>query len=605
MAEFGVQATQLSAPQGAGAQVVQGVEEKAVSTSMASTLASVGDVISSGIRAVIKQNAKDAEATAVGQYSQEIAAVNEGLRTGALKAGEAAARSQAIFGKYATAFPAYQESLSKAAAGFKGYTEIGTAVKQVETEAEVRKSAILSAQNSGYVFFEGMDKKAEDAAIAAHQTSLRVNGEYDRYLKQQAEKRAQGTYDRGVAEQEGKAIGVRLINDIAGTQLGAVREFSVSLGQSVRNGKTTPDEAKALIASRFSQINLALQSAAGVNPELAAPYRTIFGDIQKMAEQLADPKTQADQLQAQMDALVTRQKIIALQDPTAARAVATSQLFGNNSQVLLSNSPVVAATITKMLGTDPAAPLNNTPVVGNTEVEKPTYDFLRKSMNSLNSGQYPDGEKAKQEIDTAVRHVLKQTSQMLGTGASAKNLEQAASFFASPEYGKWASTNKMSVEEQTAAYKTFQMVYEPAVVKGIEQRLNAAFVTNTGLVPGRAATGATVQPQLGKLDKENFTVNFSGSGVTFGMKKAPADGLEARAANQTLQGLKGTEAAVNQLIRMGAHMEGTTDYAKYWESNKHILLPQLFSAYKGLEICQVVNGMTYKGGDPKKQESWE
>lgn len=605
MAEFGVQATQLSAPQGAGAQVIQGVEEKAVSTSMASTLASVGDVITSGIRDAIKKNAKDAETTAVQGYSNEIAAINEGLRTGTIRPNEASARSQAIFSKYATAYPAYQESLTKAASAFKGNTEIGTAVKQVETAAEVRKSAIIGAQNAGYTFFEGMSKEAEDANIRAHQSSTRVANEYDQYLKRQAEKRAQGTYDQGVAAQEGKALSVRLINEIAGGQLDSVREFGVSLGTQVRSGKMTQDEAKALVIQRFSQINLALQSAAGVNPELASPYRTIFGDIQKLAEQLTDPKVQAEQLTAQMDVLLNRQKLMALQDPSAARAVATTQLFGNNAQVLLGNSPVVAATITKMLSTDPDSPINTTPVVGNPEVEKPTYDFVKKSINSLTAGQYSDNEAAKQEVGKTVKHILKQTSQMLGTGVSAKSLEQAASFFASPEYGKWASENTMSVEEQIPAYKTFQMIYEPTVIKGVDQRVNAIFTTGTGLVPARAASGAKLSPQTGKLDKENFTINFSGAGVTFGMKQSPTDQLEARAANQSLQSLKGAEAAVNQLIRIGAHMSGTTNYAKYWEENKHILMPSFYSKYQGLEIGQTVNGMKYKGGDPKKPESWE
>ncbi|MNL80767.1 hypothetical protein D3C87_2076960 [compost metagenome] len=52
-------------------------------------------------------------------------------------------------------------------------------------------------------------------------------------------------------------------------------------------------------------------------------------------------------------------------------------------------------------------------------------------------------------------------------------------------------------------------------------------------------------------------------------------------------------------------MEGSTDYAKYWENNKHIWLPEMFSKYKGLEIGDVKNGMRYLGGDANQQSSWE
>jgi hypothetical protein len=605
MAEFGVQATQLSAPQGAGAQVIAPAEEKVVNTSMIGTIASVGDLITSGIKDAIKANAKASEGAIISSYSQEIGAINAALASGTMRASEAAARSQAVFSKYATAYPQYQDGLSKSAQAFKGFSEIGSAVDAVKTEQDIRKSAILAAQGAGYVFYDGMSREAEDATIRAYQTSVRVRQEFSDFTQSQSEKRAQGTYDQGVASQESKALSVRLLNDIAGGQMDSVREFGVSLGQSVRSGSKTPDEAKALIASRFSQINLALQSAAGINPELAGPYRSIFTDLQRLSEQLADPKVQLEQLTTQIDALVNKQKLLAVQDPTAARAVATSQLFGQNAQVLLSNSPVVASTITKMLSTDPMTPVVTNPVVGNPEVEKPTYDFLKKSMSDAAAGRFPDSAAAADEINNSVRHVLKQTSQLLGSGADAKTLQEAAAFFASPEYGKWASENNLSLEEQQAAYKTFQLVYEPTVIKGIEQRINQAFMVGTGLTAARAATGAKVEADMRPQNKDNFVITFNGSGVTFNMKSTPTDPLEARAAQQTMQTLKGAEAAMNQLIRIGAHMEGKTDYSAFWEANKHILAPTFFSKYQGLEIGQVVEGYRYIGGDAKDSNSWE
>ena len=97
--------------------------------------------------------------------------------------------------------------------------------------------------------------------------------------------------------------------------------------------------------------------------------------------------------------------MIALQDPTAARAVAASELFGQNAQVLLSNSPVVAQTITRMLSTSPDSPITNAQVVGNPEAEKGVFKFLTQSLNSINEGRYNDNDKAKKEAETLV-HIV-------------------------------------------------------------------------------------------------------------------------------------------------------------------------------------------------------
>ena len=47
---------------------------------------------------------------------------------------------------------------------------------------------------------------------------------------------------------------------------------------------------------------------------------------------------------------------------------------------------------------------------------------------------------------------------------------------------------------------------------------------------------------------------------------------------RTLGELKGAQILINQALRAGAHLDGTTDYKKYWEENKHEMFPALFQA---------------------------
>ena len=69
--------------------------------------------------------------------------------------------------------------------------------------------------------------------------------------------------------------------------------------------------------------------------------------------------------------------------------------------------------------------------------------------------------------------------------------------------------------------------------------------------------------------------------------------------------IKEAEGALNQVIRIGAHMEGTTDYAKYWENNKHLIMPSIYPDPAKLKPGQVVDGYKYLGGPSGVQSNWQ
>jgi len=95
-----------------------------------------------------------------------------------------------------------------------------------------------------------------------------------------------------------------------------------------------------------------------------------------------------------------------------------------------------------------------------------------------------------------------------------------------------------------------------------------------------------------------------GSGIVFDVKDVPNDPVSQRNARAAIDALNTSQKAINEVIRLGAHTQGSTDYAKQWEDNKHVYFPTMFSPYKNLEIGQVVDGMRYNGGDAKADTSW-
>lgn len=603
MAEFGAQATQLSAPQGAGSSPIAPVQEQVVNTSTLPMLASVGDVIGRGISAFVKSETKDVESKVISDFVQRQNAID---LDETMSPSEKAVRSRALFNQALATYPGQQQALTRTRTALASGGLLSETEEAVKSELQLRQAAKTAAQADGIEFYQGMSKAAEDSLLKAHASGVRMRKQFEELTKRNAEARAQGSYDRDVVAAQTKEQSLALITDLAGANLDSSRSVALDLKSQVATGKKSLDQARIDLASHFARINMALTAAGGTNPEMASSYARTFGDLQKLGESILDPKNDADNLQGQMDQLVRSQGLAALQrDPMAQKTIAASELFKNSPlalQTAIQGSPAATKAISDMLRADPAANEPITPTVGNKGIEKDVFKTLKESVSSINAN--PANTKANEETSRIINHSLKQVGDMVGRG-DAKTLQESVKFFASAEYGKWVSNNTVDPQIQTNAARTFKTVYEQAVVKGIQQELDSVFITNTGLQPGRAATGAKLSSQTAPFDRSNLVINFTGSGITFDMKNVPTDPAEARAAAATLERLRTTQTAANELIRLGAHIEGNVNYAKQWEDNKHIYFPTMYSPYKNLEIGQVVDGMKYMGGDASKQSSWK
>jgi hypothetical protein len=603
MAEFGTQATQLSAPQGAGSAPLAPVQTQAVNTSSMQMLASAAPAIAQGITNIFKAQAQEAEQKYVNAYTGEINTLNAALADGSVSSQEAMARSRAITAKYLSNSQ-YGEAIDKARKNLFGGTDIGVAEDAVKTDADIRKSAKLAAQADGVEFYQGMSKQTEDALLRAHASGVRMQKSFEQQVKMNAEARAQGTWDREMRDAQLRDQSLIMLNDLAGTNLEASRAIALDLKAQVASGKKTIDQAQLDMAMHFTRINAGLTAAAGKNPELAGSYTKLFGDLQKASEALLDPKADASKLQGQIDTIVKMQSLSALQrDPVLQRSVSAAELFKGSPMALqtaLGTNANVTTAVSQMISGN----ANVNPVVGNQQVESGVYKTLQAGMKDATNNQ--GNTQFNLELNRGINSVLQQVGDKAGK-ADAKTLEESARFLASPEYGQWVKGNQVDPQIQLNASKVFKTSYEQVVVKGIEQQLAAAFTQEQALpaagVLKRSMGGESVT--VDAIKRENLVINFNGAGITFDMKNVPNDPVSQRNAKAAIDSLNKAQSATNQLIRLGAHLEGTTDYAKYWEANKHVYFPTVYSAYKNLEIGQVVDGMRYKGGDAKAQSSWE
>lgn len=598
MADYSAQATNLQSPQGAGAVVIQPVENRAVASPVFSALGDLTSMVLTGLKSKDKDLADERKRAIVGQYVKEQTALNDALSQG-LPAAQAGARSRASASMYLASYPEYEKDFNSAQKTLMGITELGVAEEQVKSEKEFYKQNISRAQAAGYNIDPNSPKSTIDLQLNAFNATVRANEQMTQAYKASAEQRAISAEDRTVQNEELKRTSIGLINNIAGTRLEATGAVLTDIAGAVRAGTITQEQGKLKITQEFATIYATLQSAASTNPELAAPYRTLFDQLNKVGIDMLNPENVVKDQENQIKEIINKRKLIALADPKLATIVAASELMGANAQIALSAGNSITPIIAQMLDTAVGSSAHVPNIVGSGN-EKDITGFLSKSIQGLNSGKFKDEVKAKSEITNGVNQVLSQAGEALNSGkVSAKELKDFAAFFAGPEYGSYATTGQLDKAAADAAKKTFQIKYDQVVIQGIQQKLEG-FVYNAGIV------SKGVKPTKAFTLSDAVDIKFTGSGVVFEQRPRTGDSPSATdGASSGVKDLISAQTALNQLIHIGAHLEGSTDYGKYWEEKKHVFLPQVFADPARLKPGDVVDGYKFLGGAYGDGRNWQ
>lgn len=591
MAEFGVAATELSPAQGAGATPVAPVKEQFVDTSIVPLISDIGNIFAKGLSQNRKEEAEAAKNNIIGSYTKEQQSINDAVARGDIRPDVGATRSRALFGKYAAGYGPYVEDLHKANSALRGGSELGAMEDSVKAAEAVQKGRVSAAQARGVSVYPWMDAETLEKTLQNSELSMRAEREFDKSLRIRAEQRAMSAEERIVNDRERKEGAIKMLTEIAGSNIDKMSSLIQNLGKRVETGMPI-DEAQMVLASEFSQIKGALQATASVNPELAGPYRTLFDDLELTAKSMLDPKTRAETSAAQFSDIINRAKLVAItQDPALKAVTVANALMTGNPVAALNATAPITDYIARMTTNDVNSGQYVPQVVGNPTVEKDVLKFLGTSIKKLNEKGYKDNAQAETEAIKGVNNILKQTGDAMKTGAiDAGKMENLAKFFADPDYGKFVASGKLNPEAAQTAKMTWQTTYVPAVQKSINGRLETIQQSfqGGGGVPARDLSSI-------------IDVQFSGSGIVFSAKQAKAmEPYEQKWQKKGIDDLNAVKAGINQSVRIGAHMDGHTDYAKYWEENKYLYLPQIYPARAGV----IVNGYKSKGGVGTDPNNW-
>jgi hypothetical protein len=516
----------------------------------------------------------------IGQFVKEQTAINQAVRTGGMSAAEADARYRGNFSSFAERHPGFIEDFRKASDALKGASEQGTVDTEIRLQREQRQKDIADAAKDGVVFVAGMSEETVSGALKNHKARVAARLQFQDVVAQNNEARTQANYNQAVGDRQIKEAASKLVTTIASGELQDFRRFASELGGMVRSGKITQPDAEVKLGERFTNIEIALQAAAKSNPELAAPYRSIFSTANTLGQKLIDKKTMAEDVKNELDVMVGRMQLMAAQsNPRILAAIATSRMLSGSVDAALAMSGE-AVNAFNVMATTPLKSGEYVPqVIGNPGVEKEVLGYLKEGIKGLAKLKGTDKEKAELEASTSVNQVLAQVGNFLDRGATPDNLVGVAKFLASPQYAEMEAKGLVSPEARQTAGKTFEMVYKPAIEVDVRKKLNE-YLYEKGRINLSSVNGKNPrQPAEPKVLNDYVDIKFSGTSISFvGKNMESLDPAQQTDAVAKMKNLNGVEAAVNQLIKIGAHMEGTTNYAKFWENNKHEWFPDRFKA---------------------------
>lgn len=592
MADFNVD---LAAPRAQGSQPVSPVQEQVVQAQPNQLLSGIVNIFAKGLEIDSKQAHEARKQAVIKEYLSNEDVYTTAFTSGQWNAAQAASASRINFQKmYAGYGDMYGKELHEARTNYQGGSALSDAQKEVDAANALFEHQKTKAVDMGFMIVPGASKEVEQKTVEAAQAEERANRLDEQANKREAEQRARKAEGRAEDDHVYK-MQTRLEEDNAqkGVLEAVDKHFdltNVAIKDILNSTSMTPESKQLAISQNLAITKAKLTAISGKYSQLAAPWVTIFDQIAATATKLADPtaKSERDMTLAknEFDTLMYKAKTAMILKPETRNAVAVSNLFGNNQAMigLALEAPIVG--ILAEMGLGPNAKNKISPVV-DTSSEKEVLKGLSHALNNLENNKVPgDQTKAKQEAVYAVDEILKQTGG-LDNGIEGTKLKDLATFYSSPEFGKLAERGVLNRDSIVNASKVFDISFTPNVTKAISDRLELKIERSPGRDQGNR--GKPVQTLLDTVD-----IKFNGMGVSLVTKPSSFDTLSS---SMERTALKDAESGLNQLIRIGAHMEGTTNYAEYWDRSKHLFLPKVYPDPEKLKVGQVIqgkNGKSYK-----------
>ena len=612
MAEFGVKATELSGPSGAGAAPLQPVQKSATS-------------FDSGWMSGARQLMKSAMQTGTAEptplegglnfYTQQRQNIQQAFEQGAIGAAEMDSRNRSAWSQTLTNFGGTVGHAQLAMAMGKLSNAIGGASGQ---DSEVERGRQQKAAEDSLIA-EGIKRGTWTAAMAndpnmrgvllndaqqyaAGATALDQQSKaLELQSKQLSMQNASWEHQQKVKETNRKdaAQGV-FLNEVGGFSNSMYRQLEYLAGE-IKSGKMNPQEAHQEFMLNFEKVGNAVQSGLINDAESMGQFKTIRESIGSTAGLLLDPV----KLSAAGDGVFNLGKLavtnsMVKRDPRILQMNVFRSQMGDNALLGVAGSTIANDMVGQWFQAEQG---KSTSVIstGNAPLQTQMFAAVDATVKGLVGGRSPTAGEDQKAVADNVNGLLRDFGKVQDYDKIP--LDKGVSFL-SGDSMKYAIENKLvDPAAMNNASRVFSNLYE----KGLMQRAYTNFnqtIQRQGS-GGREGLVTTINNNIRLESSEDgkITVVPTFTEAEFG-KTPGARALYFRAV-ETVNDLNRQMGDYNVALRMGAHLSGRTDYKKFFQEKAASLFPAFMPPDEEFIKQARANGYEYVGGNAANQQSWK
>jgi len=490
-------------------------------------------------------------------YLSNIARTGKGVNTSMLRS-----KADRLTMQYMEKYPSLVDDFTKIRKDYSSIAGLGKALAEGTPEEQQAASNAKSASDAGFVL-PSFTEEEKQKGVNDYLRIKRSVAELDYVGKQQG-------VDAATKKVESQKA---LVGFFRSTTADFSRKAK-TVAEKFEKGELDAAQAKAELDLLYETTSVtAGQIGAYAGSEFisgqSAGVKTLYDNATAMIK--GDFSLQA--LQNKNKSTLALQESLILEDPEMAPLVAFSNLVDNQNVGFLQKLNVKATQY--LLSMDKTTPNNPDPFT-DKESAKVGYEALMNKVKTFNSNPAELSEAELGALDTSVNSLLNGVYENQLKITSPKDLKDFVTFFANPQMGKQVEkSGGMLPDASRKAKEVIKMEYTDKVMPKLRTRLEQAVVTqiDTSLSPltssyiNRSSTAKSTKkvPLMDYVD-----IDTSNGTISFQMKQG-LENLDSVAKSEVINSLRGLNKEVsplmNEMVRLGAHLEGSTNYKQFLNDN--------------------------------------